>query len=207
MKQQTPREELFNSTLHALGAVAAIAGLMILLSKGTDPWRLVSFSIFCGTMIILYTTSALYHAVLGHSKKIIKKLDHLAIYLLIAGTYTPFTLVVLRDGWGWVAFGVIWGLALIGIVYDLLPRKNDSRAIPVAIYLLMGWLALLLAKPLLASLPLPAFIWLLCGGIFYTCGLIFYALDKRIRFFHAIWHSFVLLGSFFHYMTVYLYIA
>ncbi len=207
MKKQTPQEELFNSLLHALGAVGAIVGLILLLYKGTDPWRIVSFSIFCGTMIILYSISALYHALFGRAKRIIKKLDYLAIYLLIAGTYTPFTLVVLRDGWGWTAFGVIWGLAFLGIGYDLVPRKNDSRAIPVAIYLLMGWLALLLAKPLLAGLSLTPFIWLLCGGLFYTCGLIFYALDERIRFFHAIWHSFVLLGSFFHYMTVYLYVA
>ncbi|MBN1959134.1 MAG: hemolysin III family protein [Desulfuromonadales bacterium] len=207
MKKQTPREELFNSLLHTLGAAGAIAGLVILLYKTTDPWRIISFSVFCGTMIVLYSTSALYHALMGRAKKIIKKLDHLAIYLLIAGTYTPFTLVVLRDSWGWVAFGVIWGLAFIGISYDLLPRKNDSRAIPVTIYLLMGWLSLLLAKPLLTSLSLPAFIWLLCGGLFYTCGLIFYAFDDRVRYFHAVWHSFVLLGSFFHFMTVYLYIA
>lgn len=207
MKKQTPHEELFNSILHAFGALAASAGLLLLLSRATDSWRLVSFSIFCGTMIILYATSALYHALSGRAKKIIKKLDHLAIYLLIAGTYTPFTLVVLRNGWGWPAFGIIWGLALIGIVYDLFPHKNNSRAIPVAIYLLMGWLALLLAKPLLDKLSLSGFILLLAGGLFYTCGLLFYAFDERVRFFHAIWHAFVLLGSFFHYMTVYLYIA
>ena len=208
MKQQSPREELFNSALHGLGALAAIAGLFVLLYRQTDSWKISSFSIFCGTMFLLYTTSSLYHATTnGRIKRIIKKLDHLAIYLLIAGTYAPFTLVLLRDSWGWQAFSAAWILALCGIIYDLLPRQNDGRAVPVTIYLLMGWMALLLAKPLLEQLSPAGFAWLFCGGLSYTFGLIFYALDERVPYFHAVWHLFVLAGSFFHYLAVLLYIA
>ncbi len=207
MKEQSPGEELFNSGLHIFGSLAAIAGLVLLIYRQTDVWKICSFSIFSGTMILLYTTSALYHATSGPNKSIIKKLDYLAIYLLIAGTYSPFTLVLLRDKWGWPAFATIWGLAVIGIIYDLVPRKTDHRIVPVTLYLLMGWMALLLAKPLYESLSPAGFAWLLCGGLAYTFGLLFYALDKRVRYFHAVWHLFVLFGSFFHYLAVYLYIA
>ncbi|MCW8892904.1 MAG: hemolysin III family protein, partial [Deltaproteobacteria bacterium] len=143
MQEQSPQEERFNSFLHGAGALGSLLGLIVLIYGETDPWKVVSFSIFCGTMILLYSSSALYHAVDGSAKKILKKLDHLAIYLLIAGTYTPLTLVELRDGWGWAAFSTVWALATIGIVYDLIPRKSANRAIPIAIYLLMGWMALL----------------------------------------------------------------
>lgn len=207
MNYQSATEERFNSLTHLLGTIAALIGLILLIRQQTDPWKLVSFSLFGGTMIFLYATSTLYHFMDGRAKRILRKLDHLAIYILIAGTYAPFTLVTLRNDWGWPVFAVVWTLAVIGIIIDLLPNKNGRRTIPVIIYLTMGWLALVMAKPLLDSLPLTGFIWLLCGGICYTSGLIFYGLDEKVRFFHAIWHLFVLAGSFFHFLSVYHYIA
>ena len=158
-------------------------------------------------MVLLYATSTIYHAMNGRVKKVLQKLDHLAIYILIAGTYAPFTLVTLRDDWGWPIFTIVWLLAVIGIIVDLLPNPSGRRHIPMFIYLLMGWMALVLAKPLLDNLPVLGFVWLVCGGLSYTCGLIFYGFDEQIRFFHTIWHLFVLAGSFFHYLTVYQFIA
>lgn len=207
MNQQSAIEERFNSLTHLLGTIAALIGLILLIHQQTDPWKLVSFAIFGGTMVLLYGISTLYHALGGRAKKVLKKLDHLAIYILIAGTYAPFTLVTLRNDWGWPVFGIVWALAVLGIIVDLLPNKTGRRPIPIAIYLLMGWMALILAKPLLENLPPTGFIWLLCGGLSYTLGLLFYGFDERIRFFHAIWHLFVLTGSFFHFLTVYHFIA
>ncbi len=207
MNCQSATEERFNSLIHFIGSIAALIGLILLLRQQSDPWKLVSFSLFGGTMVILYAASALYHFTEGPAKRILKKLDQLAIYALIAGTYAPFTLVTLRNDWGWPMFISVWVLAIVGIVIDLLPNRNGRRTIPILIYLLMGWLALLMAKPLLDTLPPAGFIWLLCGGLCYTFGLIFYGLDARVRYFHAIWHLFVLAGSFFHFLTVYRYIA
>ncbi len=199
----------FNSISHAIGAVAALAGLVILVvlaSNQGDPWKIVSFSVYGATLFLLYTVSALYHSLRGRAKNFFRKLDHYAIYLLIAGTYTPFTLVTLRGGWGWSIFAVIWGLAILGIVLDSLHKKG-TRILPVVIYLLMGWLCLFALGPLLKALPLTGFIWLLSGGLFYTFGLVFYIFDKRIRHFHGIWHLFVLAGSFSHYVTIVFYVV
>jgi len=207
MNSQTATEERFNSITHLLGTIAALIGLVLLIRQQSDPWKLLSFSVFGGTMVLLYATSTIYHAMRGQTKKLLRKLDHLAIYILIAGTYAPFTLVTLRNNWGWLAFSVVWLLALTGIIIDMQHHPGSSRKLQVGIYLAMGWMALLLAKPLLDQLPLTGFIWLLCGGLCYTFGLIFYGYDRRIRFFHAIWHLFVLAGSFFHYLTVYHFIA
>mgnify|MGYP001275833271 CR=1 FL=1 len=207
MHSQTATEERFNSLTHLLGTVAALIGLVFLIRQQTDPWKIVSFSIFGGTMVILYATSTIYHAMRGRAKRILRKLDHLAIYTLIAGTYAPFTLVTLRNDWGWAAFVFVWILAVLGIIIDLRPNPTGSRTIPVIIYLLMGWMALFLAKPLLDHLPLTGFIWLVCGGLSYTLGLLFYGFDEKVRFFHAIWHLFVLSGSLMHYLAVYNFIA
>ncbi len=207
MNSQTATEERFNSITHFLGTIAAMIGLVLLIRQQTDPWKIFSFSVFGGTMILLYATSTIYHAMRGQTKKLLRKLDHLAIYILIAGTYAPFTLVTLRGNWGWAAFSVVWLLALTGIVIDLQHHPGSSRKLQIGIYLAMGWMALLLAKPLLDQLPLAGFIWLLCGGLSYTLGLIFYGYDERVRFFHTIWHLFVLAGSFFHYLAVYQFIA
>jgi hemolysin III len=201
--------ERFNSISHLIGAAAALAGLVVLVvaaSRQGDPWKIVSFSIYGATLLLLYTSSALYHTLRGKAKDVFRKLDHQAIYLLIAGTSTPFTLVTLRGAWGWSLFGVIWGLAVLGIVVDSLPQKG-LRILPVVIYLLMGWLVLMALKPLLQALPSTGFVWLLVGGLFYTGGIVFYALDEKVRHFHGIWHLFVLLGSISHYLTVLFYVV
>jgi hemolysin III len=201
--------EQFNSITHLIGAAAALAALVVLVvaaSRQGDPWKIVSFSIYGATLLLLYVSSALYHSLRGKAKDVFRKLDHHAIYLLIAGTYTPFTLVTLRGAWGWSLFGVIWGLAVLGIVVDSLPQKG-LRILPVVIYLLMGWLVLMALKPLLQALPSMGFVWLLVGGLFYTGGVVFYALDERVRHFHGIWHLFVLMGSISHYITVLFYVV
>ncbi len=200
--------ERFNSISHLIGAVAAAAGLVVLVvfaAQQGDPWRIVSFSIYGTTLLLLYTVSTLYHSLRGRAKEIFRVLDHNSIYLLIAGTYTPFTLVTIHGVWGWSLFGVIWGLAAIGIVLDSLPQKG-TRIIPIIIYLVMGWSCVVAIKPLLAVLPMHGFYWLLAGGLFYTVGIIFYALDSRVRHFHGIWHLFVLAGSISHYVTIFFYV-
>lgn len=189
--------------------MAALPGLVILVvlaSNQGDPWKIVSFSVYGAALFLLYATSALYHSLRGRAKDLFRKLDHFAIYLLIAGTYTPFTLVTLRGGWGWSIFGVIWGLAILGIVLDS-RHQNGRRIFPVVIYLLMGWLCLIALGPLLKALPLTGFIWLLLGGLFYTFGLVFYMFDERVRYFHGIWHLFVLAGSLSHYVTIVFYVV
>ncbi|MBK8751208.1 MAG: hemolysin III family protein [Candidatus Competibacteraceae bacterium] len=201
--------ELFNSISHLIGAVAALIGLVIIVvvaARQGDPWKIVSFSIYGSSLFLLYTFSTLYHSFRGKAKRIFRKLDHLSIYFLIAGTYTPFTLVTLRGAWGWTIFGIIWGLVIVGIVLESLPQKR-SRIWSIVVYILMGWLILIALKPLLQALPIGGFIGLLLGGIFYTGGLVFYALDTRVQHFHGIWHLFVLAGSISHYLTIIFYVA
>ncbi|CDH44298.1 PAQR family membrane homeostasis protein TrhA [Candidatus Contendibacter odensensis] len=201
--------ELFNSISHLIGAVAALIGLVIIVVVAVrqgDPWKIVSFSIYGSSLFLLYTFSTLYHSFRGKAKRIFRKLDHLSIYFLIAGTYTPFTLVTLRGAWGWTIFGIIWGLVIVGIVLESLPQKR-SRIWSIVVYILMGWLILIALKPLLQALPIGGFIGLLLGGIFYTGGLVFYALDTRVQHFHGIWHLFVLAGSISHYLTIIFYVA
>ncbi|MER2603233.1 MAG: hemolysin III family protein [Candidatus Competibacter phosphatis] len=201
--------ERFNSISHLIGAVAALAGLVVAVvvaARQGDPWKIISFSVYGTTLFLLYTISTLYHSLRGRAKQIFRKLDHLSIYLLIAGTYTPFTLVTLRGVWGWTLFGVIWGLALVGMALEALPQKGN-RVLSVVVYVLMGWLVLAALKPLLAALPTAGFIGLLLGGIFYTGGLAFYLFDEKIRHFHGIWHLFVLAGSVSHYLTILLYVT
>lgn len=202
--------ERLNSYTHLLGALAAAAGLVVLVvlaAERGDPWRIVSFSIYGASLLLLYLFSALYHGLHGRAKSILRRFDHHAIYLLIAGTYTPFTLVTLRGAWGWSLFGAVWGLAALGMVVDSLHRPGARRILPVVIYVVMGWLALIALKPLLAALPRAGFAWLLAGGLFYTVGIVFYALDARLRHAHGIWHLFVLAGSICHYFAILLYVA
>jgi hemolysin III len=148
----------------------------------------------------------LYHGSNGQAKAVFSKLDHLSIYLLIAGTYTPFTLVTLRDSVGWQVFGFIWGMALFGIILELTPN-NGNRVLPVIIYLVMGWLIVAALNPLLRALPMAGFYCIFLGGLFYTVGVVFYALDEKVSYFHGIWHIFVLAGSFSHYFAVLYYVA
>jgi hemolysin III len=200
--------ERFNSISHLVGAAMALAGLVVLVvfaSLQGDVWKIVSFSVYGASLFILYTISTLYHSLRGRAKNTFKKLDHIAIYLLIAGTYTPLTLVTLRGSWGWSLFGIIWGLAIVGIIVDSLHKKG-SRAIQMAIYLLMGWLILVAMYPLIQALPMSALVLLALGGVFYTSGTIFYALDERMKHAHGIWHLFVLAGSVSHYLVVVLYV-
>lgn len=200
--------ERFNSITHLFGSIAAGIGLILLLVisiQQGDPWKIASFTIYGVTLFVLYLFSTLYHSIRGKWKKIFQKFDHIAIYLLIAGSYTPFTLVSLRGEIGWTIFAIVWGLAMIGIVIDLLPQKGH-RILPLVIYLLMGWLVILVVEPLTASMSMAGFNWLIAGGLFYTMGVIFYLLDSQHKLAHGIWHLFVLAGSVSHYITVILYV-
>jgi len=200
--------ERFNSISHLVGAALALIGMVLLVgfaSAQGDPWKIVSFSIYGVSLFLLYSLSTLYHSLRGRAKEVFQKLDHVAIYLLIAGTYTPFTLVTLRGAWGWTLFAIIWGLAIVGIIVDAL-HKGGSRAIQMVIYLLMGWLILIAMKPLVQALPTDALVLLVLGGVFYTSGIIFYVIDKRMKHAHGIWHLFVLAGSISHYLAVLFYI-
>ena len=200
--------ERFNSISHLVGAALALAATVVLVvfaSMKGDPWKIVSFSIYGTTLFMLYTLSTLYHSTRGQVKSVFLKLDHAAIYLLIAGSYTPFTLVTLRGAWGWSLFGVVWGLAIIGIVIDSLHR-DGPRVYQMIIYLLMGWLVLIALYPLLQNIPINGVIWLVIGGLCYTGGMVFYALDNKLAFAHGIWHLFVLAGSICHFVAILLYV-
>jgi len=200
--------ERFNSISHLFGAALALVGMVLLVvfaSAQGDPWKIVSFSIYGVSLFLLYSLSTLYHSLRGRAKLIFKKLDHVAIYLLIAGTYTPFTLVTLRGAWGWTLFTTIWGLAIVGIVVDS-RHKQGSRVLQMVIYLLMGWLILVAMKPLIQVLDNAALLLLVVGGVFYTSGITFYVLDEKLKHAHGIWHLFVLAGSISHYLAVLLYI-
>ncbi|HEB96191.1 MAG TPA: hemolysin III family protein [Sedimenticola thiotaurini] len=201
--------ERFNSISHLVGAALALAGLVVLVvlaSLQGDPWKIVSFGIYGATLFLLYAMSTLYHSLRGRAKHIFMKLDHVAIYLLIAGTYTPFTLISLRGAWGWSLFGTIWALAIAGIVVDSRHREG-SRALQMVIYLLMGWLILVAMYPLVQALPGTALALLVLGGLCYTGGMVFYAIDERMRHAHGIWHLFVLAGSICHFLAILLYLA
>ena len=200
--------ERFNSISHLIGAVFALAGAVVLVTFAAsdgDVRKIVSFSVYGFTLFLLYLISTLYHSLSGRAKRIFMMLDHQAIYLLIAGTYTPYTLVTLKGTLGWSMFGAIWGLAALGIVLDALPRKG-ARVVPIFIYLVMGWLCLFALDPLLAALPPAGFRWLLAGGIFYTSGIVFFILDHWYPKCHWIWHLFVLAGSVSHYFAILLYL-
>jgi len=200
--------ERFNGITHLVGAALALAGLVVLVVFATlqgDIWKIVSFSIYGISLFLLYTLSTLYHSLRGRAKQIFMKLDHVAIYLLIAGTYTPLTLVTLQGAWGWSLFAIVWGLAVIGIVVDTLHRQG-SRSIQMAIYLLMGWLIVVALYPLFKVMPTGGLVLLMLGGLFYTGGIVFYALDERIKHAHGIWHLFVLAGSISHYLIMLLYV-
>lgn len=201
--------ERFNSYTHLIGTILSIVGFVFLLylalTRG-DSWKLLSFGIYGSSLVLLYTFSTLYHSVEGKLKKIFRKMDHISIYILIAGSYTPFTMVTLRGETGWTIFAIVWGLATLGIIIDLILSKGH-RILPLIIYMLMGWMAVIIVDPLVEGLTTPGFYWLIAGGMFYTFGVIFYALDSQHRFSHGIWHLFVLAGSFSHFITVAAYVA
>ncbi len=201
--------ERFNSFTHLAGAALATAGcvaLVVSAGAGGDPWKIVGFAIFGAMLVVLYTISALYHSLRGRPKLVLRKLDHCAIYLLIAGTYTPFTLVSLRGAWGWTLFGIVWGLALLGIVQELWLARG-ARWLSLALYVSMGWLGLVAVAPLLRALGPDGFSWLAAGGAIYTLGVVFYLYDERWRHAHGIWHLFVLGGSAAHFVAVYVFVG
>jgi hemolysin III len=201
--------EKFNSITHLVGSVLAVVGsvvLIVLASLQGDPWKIVSFSVYGAMLIALYIFSTLYHSMRGRAKDVLRKFDHCSIYLLIAGSYTPFALVTLRGPWGWSLFGVIWGLALLGIWQEIWLAKG-ARVLSLVIYVLMGWLALVALTPLWQALTPAGFAWLAAGGAFYTLGIVFYATDHKLRHGHGLWHLFVLAGSACHFFTVLFYVA
>ena len=202
-------EEVANSVTHGIGLFLSIVGLVILVVLAKihgDIWRIVSFSIYGSSLIILYAVSTLYHSFLSRPRinHILKVIDHSAIYVLIAGTYTPFTLVSLRGAWGWSFFGIIWGLTLAGIFFKIFFIKK-FLVLSTTSYLIMGWLALIAVYPILKNIPLGGIGWLVAGGIFYSVGVIFHLWDK-LPFHHAIWHLFVLGGSICHYFAILFYV-
>ena len=201
--------ERFNGYSHLLGTVLAVIGtviLVVLASLQGNPWKIVSFSIYGTSLILLYGSSTFYHSTKGRAKNVFRKLDHSAIYLLIAGTYTPFTLVTLGGGWGWSLFGVVWSLAIFGIVQEL-SLKSEKRFLSLGLYLAMGWVAVIGVVPLIAALSWHGFLWIIAGGAVYTIGIIFYLYDERYRHWHGIWHLFVLGGSALHYIAIWRYVA
>ena len=200
--------EKFNALTHLVGAVLALAGavvLVVLSALGGDPWKVVSVSIYGLTLVLLYSFSVLYHSLRGRAKDVLRELDHHSIYLLIAGSYTPFCLVTLRGPWGWALFGVVWGLAVLGSLQELRPR-SEARVLSVVIYVLMGWVVVVALVPLRQALGAAGFAWLLAGGLFYTVGIVFYALDTRLTHAHGVWHLFVIAGSASHYVAILRYV-
>jgi hemolysin III len=197
-------EEIANSITHGIGTALSVIGgiaLIIFAVLYGDIWRIVSFSIYSVTLIILYLASTLYHSVRDPQlKRIFKILDHVCIYLLIAGTYTPFLLVSLRGPWGWTLLGVIWGLALVGIIVKTLSAQRFRRLLVLG-YLLMGWLAVVAGRELLVRVPAEGLFWLALGGVLYTVGVLFYVW-RNLPYGHTIWHLFVLGGSICHYLAV-----
>ncbi len=201
-------EEIANSVTHGIGFLLSLAALSVMVVfaalKGTA-WHVVSCTIYGATLVLLFAASTLYHSLpWPRVKRILKIIDHSAIYLLIAGTYTPFLLVSLRGPWGWTLFGVIWSLAFAGIVFKVF-FAGRFKLVSTLIYIGMGWIVVIAIRPLCASLPLGGLMWLLAGGVSYTGGTLFY-LQHRIPYNHAIWHVFVLTGSLCHFLSVMLFV-
>jgi hemolysin III len=201
-------EEIANSITHGIGILLAISGLGVLTAFASiygDVWHVVACSIYSSTMILLYTASTLYHSIqTPRAKRVLRVFDHSAIYLLIAGTYTPFTLINLRGPWGWALFGTAWGLAILGIVLEVTVARRWKMA-GIALYLAMGWAIVVVFRPLMASMDTGGLVLIGLGGLAYTLGVAFYAW-KRLPYNHAIWHGFVLTGSILHFFAILFYV-
>ncbi len=201
------KEEIANAVTHGIGVFLSIIGLVLMVVQSAlhgDAWHVVSASVFGTTLILLYLASSSFHAAVRLPvKKVLHLLDQVAIYLLIAGTYTPFTLITLRGPWGWSLFGVIWGVAAAGIVARLFFAAGNKTA--AALYMAMGWIVIVAIDPLLENLSSGGLAWLFAGGLSYSLGVIFF-LWKRLPYYHAIWHLFVLGGSICHFMAVFLHV-
>jgi len=208
MKQKRPQtrgEEIANVASHGTGLLAAIACfpvLVVITARTGSAANIVAVSIYASTMVLMYLCSTMYHAIpQGHIKQIFRKMDHAAIFLLIAGTYTPFTFSVLAGAWGWTLFGLIWGLAGTGLTLMLTNRLHNPW-LSNGIYLLMGWLVVVAAVPLFSNISARGAAWLIAGGLAYTGGVAFYALDGKLRYGHFIWHLFVLAGTACHFLAI-----
>ena len=203
-RKQTLGEEITNAILHGIGfglAVAALTVLVVFASRYGNVWHVVGFTIYGVTLIILYLVSTLYHSFPeGKVKRIFQIFDHAAIFLLIAGTYTPITLIALRGTLGWTIFGLVWGLAILGIIFTVF-CINKFRILSTILYIAMGWLVVIALKPLLVALNQTGIVFLLVGGLLYTIGTVFYAW-KGMKYAHAVWHLFVLAGSICHFFTI-----
>jgi hemolysin III len=201
-------EEIAHASTHGLGALLAIIGLVVLVARAAiygDHWHIVASSIFGGTLVLMYTASTLYHAIpLTRAKRVLRVFDHSLIYFLIAGSYTPFALITLRGPWGWGLLAFVWTLALAGVVFKIFATGRFEK-LSLAIYLLMGWAALVAIEPLVEAMHPGGLALLAAGGLTYTGGVAFYVW-QRLRYHHAIWHLFVLAGSVLHYLAVYLYV-
>lgn len=208
-KRYTLGEEIFNSVTHGVGSLLSIAGTVVLIvfsAVNSDAFAVVSSAVYGASLIILYTMSTLYHSITNEkAKKFFRIMDHNTIFFLIAGTYTPYTLAVLRSPLGWVLFGIVWGAAAIGIVLNSIDLEKFSK-ISVVCYIAMGWVIIIAVKPLMNSMPFISFALLVAGGIFYTIGVIFYAI-KKVKYFHSVWHIFTVIGSALHYFSVFTAIA
>jgi hemolysin III len=209
-REQSQAEEMANSISHGIGLLAALVGTPFLIRNAVqhgDAGFSVGTSLFCATMILLYLASTLYHAFpVGKAKRVFRVIDHSAIFLLIAGTYTPFTLGVLRGAWGWTLFGVVWGLAVAGVALKAFDKASHP-ILSTGLYLMMGWIIVIAVDPLFARVPSAGLLWLLAGGLSYTAGVAFFATDSRLQYGHLIWHLFVLIGTACHYFAVLLYAA
>lgn len=207
-KLYTIGEEIAHAITHGLGAFLSVAGLTVLVAQATlygNIWHITSCAIFGATMVLMYTASSLYHSIpIPSAKKVLRAVDHSMIYFLIAGTYTPFTLVTLHGPWGWSLFGITWGLALIGVVFKIFYTGRFEK-LSLGIYLGMGWVAVVAVKPLMAALPVGGLILMLAGGLVYSGGVAFYVWE-RLRYHHAIWHVFVLGGNVLHFFAVLFYV-
>lgn len=196
--------EFFNSISHLVGASLALIGASVLITLAAvegDILKIVSYSVYSCTLFLLYLSSTLYHSFQGRAKRFFKRVDHLAIYLLIAGTYTPFALIAVKGATGWWLFGVVWALAVTGIIIENVPIKGP-RIIPIVIYLMMGWACVFTLDAMMAGMSSTGFNLLVAGGIVYTIGVIFYILDNWFKHMHAIWHLFVIGGSVCHYFAI-----
>ena len=207
-KERLPLEEVANCATHGVGLALSVAGFVALVALAWlhgDAWHIASCAVYGASLVALYLASTLYHGARGErAKRVFQVLDHCCIYILIAGTYTPFTLLMLRGGWGWTLFGLAWGIALGGILFRVV-FGTRYRGAAVASYVALGWLCVVAVKPILALVPAGALAWLAAGGVAYTSGVFFFA-SKRLRQGHAIWHLFVLCGSVCHYFAVVLYV-
>lgn len=209
-REQSRGEEIANSISHGTGLVAAVVAAPFLIADAARRGELgflVGACVFAASMVLLYLASTIYHTLpMGKAKRVFRVVEHSAIFVLIAGTYTPFTLGVLRGTWGWTLLGLIWALAFAGVALKVFARRSHP-IVSMSLYLLMGWLILIAVDPLLARVPLHGLLWLVAGGVAYTAGVAFFALDSRLRYGHFIWHLFVLAGTVCHYFAVLWYAA